>query len=212
MERPVVAAFDFDETLTTKHSLRPFVRSVVGTRRFAFGVVRAAPWLAGSAAHLVDRGTAKARFLRTTIGGMTRAALEAAAERFASERLPPIIRPEMAARVQEHRQRGHALVLVSASPELYLRPWARRAGFDAVLATELEFAGDRFTGRLATRNVRGKEKARRLQEWLSARAPSFLYAYGDNGGDREMLAIADRRWKRGDGPLPALDEDTPNPR
>ena len=209
MERPVIAAFDFDETLTTRHSLRPFLRSVVGTLRFAFGVVRSAPWLAGSAVRLVDRGTAKARLLRTTIGGMTRAALEAAAARFASERLPDIIRPEMAARVQEHRQRGHTLVLTSASPDLYLRPWARRAGFDAVLATELEFVDDRFSGRLATRNCRGKEKARRLQEWLSTREPSFLYAYGDNRGDREMLALADRAWKRGDGPLPALDDEAP---
>ncbi len=110
-------------------------------------------------------------------------------------------------RVQEHRRRGHHLVLVSASPDLYLLPWATYAGFDAVLATELEFVDERCTGRLATPNCWGKEKARRLQEWLSNRQPSLLYAYGDSRGDREMLAMADRRWKRGDGALPALDGD-----
>jgi len=205
MPKPVVAAFDFDQTLTTRHSLRPFLRHTVGAARLAAGGVRAAPWLVAGAAGVIERGTAKARFLRATLGGKTRAELESKAREFAARRLPKIIRPEMLARAQEHRRRGHGLVLVTASPELYLRPWATRAGFDAVLATELEFVDERFTGRLATPNCWGKEKARRLQEWLSTREPSVLYAYGDNRGDREMLAMADRPWKRGDGALPPLD-------
>ena len=205
MQHPAIAVFDFDETLTTKHSLRPFIRYVAGTPRFIGGLLRASPWLAASAVHLVDRGTAKARFLRATIGGRTRSELESKAQQFATERLPTIIRPEMAFRVQEHVRRGHQLVLASASPALYLRPWATRAGFHAVLATELEFVNERFTGRLATPNCRGKEKAKRLQEWLSDRPRGLLYAYGDNRGDREMLALADRPWKRGDGALPRLE-------
>lgn len=112
----------------------------------------------------------------------------------------------MVARVKEHRRRGHAVVLVTASLELYLSPWAARSGFDAVLATELDFRNERFSGRLATPNCWGKEKARRLQEWLSTRPPSFLYVYGDSRGDLEMLAMAGRKWKRGDGPLPTLGE------
>jgi phosphatidylglycerophosphatase C len=205
MDKPAVAAFDFDETLTTKHSLRPFIRHIVGLPRLAAGVLRSVPWLIASALRLVDRGTSKARFLRATICGRTRLELEKAAEEFAAKKLPRMIRPEMAARIQEHRRRGHRLVLVTASPDLYLVPWAKSAGFDAVLATELEFVNERCTGRLATPNCWGKEKAKRLQEWLSAHQPSLLYAYGDNRGDREMLAMADRRWKRGDGAMPALD-------
>jgi phosphatidylglycerophosphatase C len=205
MPQPVIAVFDFDETLTAKQSLRPFLRYVVGVRRLLTAIIRCAPWLAASAIHLVARGNAKSRLLRVTIRGRTRSELETKAQQFANERLPRLIRPEMASRVKEHLRRGHRLVLASASPDLYLRPWAERAGFHAVLATELEFVNERCTGRLATPNCRGKEKARRLQEWLSAEPASFIYAYGDNGGDREMLAMADRPWKRGQGPLPSLD-------
>jgi phosphatidylglycerophosphatase C len=200
----VIAAFDFDGTLTTKDSLRPFVRQVAGPIRLASGLLRSAPWLAAASAGMLDRGSAKARFLRTTIGGRTRSELEAAARRFVARQLPKMIRPEMVARVQEHRRRGHRLVLASASPDLYLVPWATNQGFDAVLATELEFVNERFSGRLATPNCWGKEKARRLEEWLSNRQPSLLYAYGDSRGDRYMLALADRRWKRGDGALPTI--------
>lgn len=78
-------------------------------------------------------------------------------------------------------------------------------GFDAVLAIELEFVDERCTGRFATPNCWGKEKARRVEEWLSTRERGLIYAYGDNRGDREMLAMADRKWKRGDGKLPDLE-------
>ena len=128
MQPPAIAVFDFDETLTTKHSLRPFIRYVVGTPRFIGGLVRASPWLAASAVHVLDRGTAKARLLRATMRGKTRSELESKAQQFATELLPAIIRSEMALRVQEHLRRGHQLVLASASPGLYLRPWASRAG------------------------------------------------------------------------------------
>lgn len=206
MQLPVIAAFDFDETLTTKHSLRPFLCHVAGTPRWITGVLRSAPWIIGSGIHVVDRGTAKARLFRSTIRGRTRSELKAKAQQFAVERLPKMIRPEMIARVKEHLRRGHRLVLASASPDLYLRPWAAHEGFHIVLATELEFVNERCTGRLATRNCRGKEKARRLEEWLSTQPKSLLYAYGDNRGDREMLAMADRPWKRGEGELPSLDD------
>jgi phosphatidylglycerophosphatase C len=111
----------------------------------------------------------------------------------------------MAARVQEHKRRGHRLVLVSASPALYLTVWAARAGFDAVLATELEFRDGRFSGRLASPNCWGPEKVRRLQQWFGDARTQVLYAYGDSRGDREMLALADHAWLRGDGALPPID-------
>ena len=199
-----LAAFDFDGTITTCDSLQEFVRGVAGRGRFAAGVVSSAPWLLGAWTGACDRGMAKAHFLAATLGGMTRHELEEAARRFASLELPALVRPEMLERVRAHKRLGHRLVLVSASPSLYLRPWAAQAGFDGVLATELEFAGDRFSGRLASANCWGPEKTRRLREWLAGEQPAMLYAYGDSRGDRELLALADRPWLRGDGALPAL--------
>ena len=83
-------------------------------------------------------------------------------------------------------------MIVSASLGVYLRPIAERLRFDAVLATELEVGADgRLTGRLAGANVRGAEKARRLDAWLGGE-PAYVWAYGDSSGDRELWARADR--------------------
>ena len=118
---------------------------MVGGLPSALGGLRSAPWLAAASVGVIDRGTAKARFLHATSADRTRSDLEAVAARFATKQLPAMIRPEMASRVKERRRCGHGLVLVSASPDLNLRPRATRAGFDAVLATELEFCDERFT-------------------------------------------------------------------
>ncbi|MGF6970733.1 phosphatidylglycerophosphatase C [Paraburkholderia sp. WC7.3g] len=201
----VVAAFDFDGTITTSDSLRDFIRYAVGTGRLAAGAVRAAPWLAGLLLGVCDRGDAKARFLAATVGGHDGVRAGGAAQDYAAQRLPALIRPEMVARAQEHERRSHRLVLVSASPSLYLTVWAARAGFDAVLATELEFRDGRFAGRLASPNCWGPEKVRRLQQWFGSDQPPVLYACGDSRGDREMLALADHAWLRGDGALPLID-------
>lgn len=201
---PVVAAFDFDGTITTADSLCAFLRHARGDSRFAVGVARACPWLFAFLGGACSRDASKARFLAATLGGLSREQLEHAAQRFVAQGLPAMIRPEMAARLQEHRRLGHRLVLVSASPSFYLKVWAAQHGFEAVLATELEFTETGFSGRLASPNCWGPEKARRLQQWFGGETPGMLYAYGDTRGDREMLAMADRPWLRGDGDLPPM--------
>ncbi|EON11430.1 MULTISPECIES: HAD-IB family hydrolase [Pandoraea] len=207
----IIAAFDFDGTISTTDSLRVFVRDTVGTPRFVAGAVLASPWLIGAALRLVDRGTAKAAFLRASLGTRTRAQLEDDAQRFITQRLPDLLRPEMLARLRQHRAMGHRVVLVSASPGLYLRPWAASVGFDAVLSTELAFDDQaRFSGQFAQPNCWGPEKLRRLEAWWTTYPPRVLFAYGDSRGDKEMAERADHAWIRGQGKLmPLMDTDTP---
>jgi phosphoserine phosphatase len=49
---------------------------------------------------------------------------------------------------------------------------------------------------MAGENVRGPEKARRLEAWLDGATP-FVWAYGDSSGDRELWARADRAVRLG---------------
>ncbi len=101
-----------------------------------------------------------------------------------------LVRPAALSRVRWHQSQGHRIVLVSASLELLVEPWARTVGIHDVLATRLEVRDGRLTGRLHGRNCFGEEKVERLRALLGDLAGVDLYAYGDGRGDRELLAAA----------------------
>lgn len=82
------------------------------------------------------------------------------------------------------------LVIVTASPELTVAPFARGLGADAILGTRLAFDGqDRVTGGFEGLNCRGPEKVARLKAAFGDDV-ELRAAYGDTGGDREMIAAA----------------------
>jgi len=84
------------------------------------------------------------------------------------------------------------VILVSATLECYLRPWAERICADHVIGTQLETDGEGcLTGGISGRNCHGPEKARRLREKISTLDQREVYAYGNSIGDRELLEIAD---------------------
>ena len=89
------------------------------------------------------------------------------------------------------RADGARLVIVTASPDLTVAPFARGLGADALIGTLLAFdAQGRATGEFATPNCRGPEKVVRLK---AAFGPGLELkaAYGDTSGDKEMLAMAE---------------------
>jgi phosphatidylglycerophosphatase C len=190
-----VAAFDVDGTLTRGGSVARFVVAVVGWRRLLFGAlchlpsVLLGPVIGGRHA---DR--AKERLFVATLRGTPLAEAEAAARRFAEAHLARRGRPEVLARLAAHHQAGHLVVLVSASPTLYVARLGELLQADGVVATELAVDEvGRLSGQLAGANCRGAEKARRLAAWLAAQGAdgAELWAYGNSAGDRELLARAD---------------------
>ena len=182
-----MAAFDFDGTVSRRDTLLPFLQRLCGAQR----VFRA---LAGT---LVGSGASRDRFkdavLIRLLAGREQAEVEAAGDAYAEFLLSAgRLRPEAVRRLAEHRERDHRVVIVSASPEVYVAPLGRRLGVDAVLATRLAVGADgRLTGRMDGRNCRGPEKVARLEAWLDGSEPGRLWAYGDSRGDRELLSRAD---------------------
>ncbi len=143
----------------------------------------------------------KAEVLEQLVGGRDAADLEDTARAFAADVIARHLQAEAIERADWHRTQGHRLVIVSASLAVYLRPIAEHLRFDAVLATEVEVGDDgRLTGRMQGENVRGPEKARRLDAWIAreyAGASPFVWAYGDSSGDKELWARADRAVRLG---------------
>jgi phosphatidylglycerophosphatase C len=188
----VVAAFDFDKTVSTRDNVMPFLRAAVGARRLLWAVLRTSPRLVAAALSDRRRDHAKAALVRRTLSGYDPEHLADVATHFADDVVARHLRADVVERIEWHRRQGHEVVLVSASLAPYLELIGTELGVDATLATELAVGDDgRLTGELAGPNVRGPEKVRRLDDWLGGR-PAFVWAYGDSSGDRELFARADQ--------------------
>lgn len=187
--RPIVA-FDFDGTLTCQDSFHAFLGWRSSPARWAAGMVRLAPAGLG---YMKDRnrGRLKAAAIREFLAGLSRAELEGEAQRFAAQMSRRLLRPDAAQRWKHWRTQGARLVIVTASPETLVAPFARGLGADALIATRLVFdAEDRVTGALDGANCRGPEKVVRLRQVFGPDV-RLEAAYGDSDGDREMLKLAD---------------------
>jgi phosphatidylglycerophosphatase C len=193
----VVAAFDFDGTLTRRETLLPFLLYTLGASAVARHAFVLSPTLAAYGLGLIRNDVAKERVLIRCLKGIGLDALQDAGERFAAEVLPALLRDEAIRRVEWHKRQGHRCVVISASMEIYVRPWAIKAGFDDVIATRLEIQENGGTaGKLSGANCFGIEKVRRLEALLGTRERYSLYAYGDSRGDRELLSFADHPYYR----------------
>jgi phosphatidylglycerophosphatase C len=195
----IVAAFDLDRTLTRRDTLASFLLRAAGRAATTRAILTLSPRIALGLTSDDRRDAAKEAFVARLLAGRDLASMTSVAEAFAADIAASGLRPDTRRCLEWHREQGHRVVIVSASPELYVTPLSRLLGADAALATRLEVdATGRLTGRFAGRNCRGPQKVLRLREYLGAgdtpdagaAEALTLFAYGDSRGDREMLAMA----------------------
>lgn len=111
------------------------------------------------------------------------------AEKYASQRVPAILNPEMMKAMQSHLSKGNPVVVVSASCENWVKPWCEREGVDCI-ATRLEIRDGKITGKFDGKNCYGIEKVNRIKQKYNLSSYHAIYAYGDSRGDKEMLEMA----------------------
>ena len=187
--RPLVA-FDFDGTLTRRDSFLAFLKWHIGPARYAAIMASLAPatikWVVDR-----DRGRLKAAVVSKFLRGIERETLARRARDFATEESQALLRPDALRCWKQWQAQGARLVIVTASPEILIAPFAHGLGADHLIATRLAFDDhDCLTGALVGNNCRGLEKVRRLQALFGSDL-RLEAAYGDSAGDHEMLAIAE---------------------
>ena len=184
------ALFDFDGTITTKDTLFDFIRFTYGRSGLVKCLLLNVWNLSLYAAKLRSNEKAKEIMLATMIKGTNAAVFEEQCKRYSMERVPQIVRENTKEIIEKHQATGETLLIVSASPENWIRPWAMKNGFTEVIATKLEERDGALTGKFASRNCYGVEKVNRLKEFFTDREQVFITAYGDSNGDKPMLNYA----------------------
>jgi len=192
---PVLVAFDFDGTLTVRDSFTGFLRWRAGALGFGLGFTRLIPAAIRYLSHR-DRGIIKAEAVKVFLKGVTRERLETDAKAYAEFAAPALFRPDALAAWRRWQATGARVVIVTASPDILVAPFARGLGAETLIGTQLEFdQADKVTGALASRNCRGPEKVRRLRQAFGEDV-TLAAAYGDTAGDHDMLRIADEQGYR----------------
>ena len=192
----VAAVFDFDKTLTFRDTLWPFMQFTHGQVLAYQKAAGKLPQLTGYTLGLRSRQSTKEMMLRAFYAGKSIEELKNEGQRFASGALNNHLRPEAIERLKWHQAQNHRCILVSASIDVYLEPWAKSMGFDEVITSRLQVESGLVTGFLEGKNCWGPEKARRLRESIHKLDNYTIYAYGDSRGDRELLELADHPFYR----------------
>jgi phosphatidylglycerophosphatase C len=188
-----LAVFDLDGTITRHDTLIQFVLGYLKARPWrVFGFLLALPTVILYLLRLADRGALKGAVMHWTLGGSSRSDLEAHTARFVPRLLQEGVFARAMEQIAEHRRNGDVLVLMSASPDLYVPAIAKQLGFNDVTCTGVRWNGDRFDGRLTTANCRGEEKVRRFGELRARHAGLQTAAYGNADSDVDHLRLADR--------------------
>ncbi len=113
-------------------------------------------------------------------------------ERFMAEVIRPHIRPQVLALLQQHRDAGDQLVIVTATNEFVTRPIAQALGVQELVAVELARGADGWiTGDIQGTPSFREGKVSRVADWLRARGLDWAGVntifYSDSTNDLPLL-------------------------
>ncbi|HUP02278.1 MAG TPA: HAD-IB family hydrolase [Gemmatimonadota bacterium] len=203
------AFFDVDGTLVASDIVR--YGALIRTAEMT-GAVRAA-WTVGFlprvllyvALDTLSRSAFQRAFYRL-YRGVPPDALDERARALFHHHIEPRLRTRPVERVQEHRRRGHRVVLVTGSLEPIVAPLAAYLGANDVLAARLEVRAGAHTGRLAEPPLAGERKGALVVGFAREHGIDLAesFGYADSADDVPMLeavghpvAVApDRRLRR----------------
>ncbi len=137
---------------------------------------------------------AKERIYTLCLKGLSSDELARFGSAFAQKLIEPqsrLLRAGALELIRAHQGANRRVAIVSASPEIYVRPFCAALGLECI-ATRFEFdAAGCFTGHLLGANCNGAEKVNRVKAHFGALTGVTVEVYGDSSGDYPMLALAD---------------------
>lgn len=189
--RDVLAVFDLDGTLVRGDSFLPFVVGYARSQRRLRPLLTLPVWVGLYAAKLLPDHRAKQRVMVSFFRGAPRAAVADYAAKFCERWVRPRLHEPVLEQLTWHLSAGHRVILLSASPDLYVEAVGRWLGINEVICTRVRSTPECWDGVLDGPNCKGAEKLARLRGYLAADSwPSESFAYGDSTSDLPVLRWA----------------------
>jgi HAD superfamily hydrolase (TIGR01490 family) len=112
---------------------------------------------------------------------------------YLQQKILPIILPKGLELIEQHRQRGDTLLIITATNSFLTTPIAELLKIDHLIATDPEMLDGRYTGKVFGVPSFQHGKVERLQHWLAEHQQDLAgsYFYSDSHNDLPLLEQVD---------------------
>lgn len=182
------AFFDLDNTLLPGEASEVrFFRSL--WRRGIIGWPELQASISWLLRHVPPLSLQPLREYKLYLSGKPTEVIEPLAEEFCREALCPLVAADGMRRINDHRQAGHVIILVTGSLDFLIEPIADALQVDHCIAASLERAQGLYTGRVINPLPYGEGKVQLIRALASKLniELSTCFAYGDSPGDIQLL-------------------------
>lgn len=186
--------FDFDGTLTTKDSLFLFLKHCK-PKQYNGIMLKYLPLFILLKLKFADAEKVKIQLVNEFLMGKSKTELEQKAKEFFEKNHQKILRPKALAYIQNLDAQQNKLLLVTASLDIWVKPFADYLGLK-LIATKIHFENGLFTGKLGSKNCNKLEKVKRIKNEIKDENFDKTIAFGDSSGDTAMLEWANNQYFR----------------
>ena len=112
---------------------------------------------------------------------------------FLEEKIRPIISNDAIKQVEKHKDQGDTLLVLTATNRFITSPIVAEFGIENLLATEIEFIDERYTGKVLGKPCFQEGKIEHLKRWIGNRNISLddSHFYSDSHNDLPTLELVD---------------------
>lgn len=188
-----LAIFDIDYTITKKETLMEFFKYIVTKdlknikflpralySGFMYGI------------KIYDEKKVKECFLKF-IENIDEKKLAVLTKSFYDEKLTTILYKDAVNMIKKLKNEGFMVILISASPEFYIKEFYAIKEVDLIIGTKFTFENGKFIRKMNGENCKGKEKVKRLEKVLKEKniEADFKnsYMFSDSLSDKPLLDL-----------------------
>ena len=188
-----LAIFDIDYTITRKETLMESFKYLVSKdiKNIKF-LPRALYSGLMYGVKVYDEKRVKECFLKF-IENIDEAELAKLTKSFYDEKVSKILYKDAVDMIKKLKKEGYMVVLISASPEFYVKEFYAIKEVDLIIGTKFTFEDGKFIRKMDGNNCKGKEKVRRLNEVLKEKNIKVdfknSYMFSDSLSDKPLLDL-----------------------
>jgi len=184
--------YDFDGTLTNIDTFVGIIRYYKGFWGMLKVMLLHSPYIFLMKLKLYSNEKTKEKIFAQIFSGMSIYDFNKICEEYADLYYQKIIRDKAIQHINStHDTKNDLSIIISASIENWVKPFAKKLNIDTVLATKIEVdSNGNLTGRFSSKNCIGKEKVNRLKLTFNNLKEYNIIAFGDSSGDKELLEFA----------------------